>query len=80
MAKGNSSEPLKEEEKRPLNSQNFKQLLGIFRFTLPYRSLFIVGLVALVLSSGTLLAFPLLAGKLLDIATGKKNSLFRFDK
>jgi ATP-binding cassette, subfamily B, bacterial len=76
MAKRNSSEPLKEEEKRPLNSQNFKQLLGIFRFTLPYRSLFIVGLVALVLSSGTLLAFPLLAGKLLDIATGKKIPYF----
>jgi ATP-binding cassette, subfamily B, bacterial len=76
MAKRNSGEPLKEEEKRQLNSQNFKQLLGIFRFTLPYRGLFIVGLVALVLSSGTLLAFPLLAGKLLDIATGKKITYF----
>ncbi len=76
MAKRNSGEPLKEEEKRQLNSQNFKQLLGIFRFTLPYRGLFIVGLVALVLSSGTLLAFPLLAGKLLDIATGKKIPYF----
>jgi len=67
---------LKEEEKRQLNSQNFKQLLGIFRFTIPYRGLFAVGLVALVLSSGTLLAFPLLAGKLLDIATGKKIPYF----
>jgi len=67
---------LKEEEKRQLNSQNFKQLLGIFRFTIPYRGLFALGLVALVLSSGTLLAFPLLAGKLLDIATGKKISYF----
>ena len=76
MAKRNSGEPLKEEEKRQLNSQNFKQLLGIFRFTIPYRGLFIVGLVALVLSSGTLLAFPLLAGKLLDIATGKKIPYF----
>ena len=76
MAKRNSGEPLKEEEKRQLNSQNFKQLLGIFRFTIPYRGLFAVGLVALVLSSGTLLAFPLLAGKLLDIATGKKIPYF----
>ena len=67
---------MKEEEKRQLNSQNFKQLLGIFRFTIPYRGLFALGLVALVLSSGTLLAFPLLAGKLLDIATGKKISYF----
>ena len=47
MAKRNSGEPLKEEEKRPLNSKNFKQLLGIFRFTLPYRGLFIIGFVAL---------------------------------
>ena len=76
MAKRNSGEPLKEEEKRPLNSQNFKQLLGIFRFTIPYRSWFIIGFVALVLSSGTLLAFPLLAGKLLDIATGQKIRYF----
>src|SRR6186713_834360 len=76
MAKRNSGEPLKEEEKRQLNSQSFKQLFGIFRFTIPYRGLFSVGLVALVLSSGTLLAFPLLAGKLLDIATGKKIPYF----
>ena len=76
MAKRNRGETLKEEEKRPLNSQSFKQLIGIFKFTFPYRGLFTVGFIALMLSSGTLLAFPLLAGKLLDIATGKEIPYF----
>jgi ATP-binding cassette, subfamily B, bacterial len=76
MAKRNSGETLKDEEKRPLNAQSFKHLLDIFRFTFPYRGPFIIGFVALVLSSGTLLAFPFLAGKLLDIATGKKIPYF----
>ncbi len=71
MAKRKTSEELKEEEKRPLNAKNFKQLLGIFKFTLPYKGWFIVGFVCLILSSATILAFPYLAGKLLDIAGGK---------
>ncbi|WP_276368329.1 ABC transporter transmembrane domain-containing protein [Chryseolinea sp. H1M3-3] len=71
MAKRKTSEELKEEEKRSLNAKNFKQLLGIFKFTLPYKGWFIVGFVCLILSSATILAFPYLAGKLLDIAEGK---------
>lgn len=71
MAKRGSKEALKEEEKRPLNSKSFQQLLGIFKFTLPYKGWFIVGFVCLILSSATILAFPYLAGKLLDIASGK---------
>ena len=71
MAKRNSSEELREEEKRPLNSKNLNQLVGIFKFTLPYKVWFIAGFVCLVLSSATILAFPYLAGKLLDIASGK---------
>ena len=71
MAKRNGGEPLKEEEKRRMNKQNLQQLLGIFRFALPYKWWFISGLVCLVLSSVMLMAFPYLAGKLLDIASGK---------
>jgi len=70
MAKRRSSE---EGEKRPLNKSGFKKLIGIFRFVLPYRWTFIVGLMALGLSSGTLLSFPYFAGKLLDVAQGKTN-------
>jgi len=67
---------LNEGEKRPLNKSGVQKLLGIFRFVLPYRWTFILGLVALALSSGTLLAFPYFAGKLLDVAQGKKDFFF----
>jgi ATP-binding cassette, subfamily B, bacterial len=62
---------LAEGEKRPLNKVGFRKLAGIFRFVLPYKGTFLVGLVALALSSGTLLSFPYFAGKLLDVAQGK---------
>lgn len=76
MAKRNSKEALREEEKRPVNKKSLNQLLGIFRFSLPYKGWFITGLVSLVLSSATLLAFPYLAGLLLDVAGGKSVPYF----
>ncbi|MDH4090612.1 MAG: ABC transporter transmembrane domain-containing protein [Cyclobacteriaceae bacterium] len=76
MAKRNSKEALREEEKRPINKKSLNQLLGIFRFSLPYKGWFITGLVSLVLSSATLLAFPYLAGLLLDVAGGKSVPYF----
>lgn len=67
---------MREEEKRPVNKKSLNQLLGIFRFSLPYKGWFITGLVSLVLSSATLLAFPYLAGLLLDVAGGKSVPYF----
>lgn len=63
--------PLEEHEKRKLNKANFRQLLGVFRFVLPYKNYFILGLIALFFSSTTLLAFPYVAGKLIDAASGE---------
>lgn len=63
-------EPLKEEDKRSINKTSIRYLTGIFRFMLPYKGLFLLGLVALALSSLMLLAFPRLAGELLDVASG----------
>lgn len=71
MAKRSGGEALKEEEKRRINKTSLRQLLGIFKFMLPYRGLFIFGIISLVLSSVTLLAFPRLSGELLDVASGK---------
>jgi len=71
MAKRNSREPLPDEEKRSINKSSLKKIAGVFRFALPYKRLFIVGLISLMLSSITLLSFPYFAGKLLDIASGK---------
>ncbi len=62
---------LDEGEKKPLSASNLRKLLGIFQFILPYKIVFALGLLALVLSSATVLSFPYLAGKLLDIASGK---------
>ncbi len=64
-------ETLKEEEKRRINKTSLRQLAGVFRFMLPYKGLFLFGLLALALSSVILLAFPRLAGELLDVASGK---------
>jgi ATP-binding cassette subfamily B protein len=62
-----------ESDKRPLNKYGIKKLSGIFRFVLPYKGTFAIGLLALGLSSGILLSFPYLAGKLLDVAQGKND-------
>ncbi|HRI80116.1 MAG TPA: ABC transporter transmembrane domain-containing protein, partial [Cyclobacteriaceae bacterium] len=64
---------LEEGEKKALTGSNLRKLLGIFRFVLPYKLTFGIGLLALALSSATTLAFPFLAGKLLDVASGQKD-------
>lgn len=69
-------EPLREEDKRKVNKDSLKRLGGIFRFMLPHKWLFILGLICLVLSSATILSFPYLAGQLLDLADGKKIPYF----
>ncbi|KEO73593.1 ABC transporter ATP-binding protein [Anditalea andensis] len=61
---------LEESEKRKLNKQNITKLGGIFRFILPYKGSFVLGLLFLLFSSLTLLTFPFVAGKLIDIASG----------
>ena len=75
MAK-RTTEPLREEEKRKLNLTNIKNILGIFRFALPYKWPFIGGIIALLLSSATVLSFPHFAGLLLDIASGQPVKYF----
>ncbi|TFV95539.1 ATP-binding cassette domain-containing protein [Algoriphagus kandeliae] len=63
---------LEEHEKRKLNKKNFQKLSGIFRFMLPYKGYFFLGLVFLLFSSLTLLTFPYVAGKLIDTAQGSE--------
>ncbi|MEO1055100.1 MAG: ABC transporter transmembrane domain-containing protein [Bacteroidota bacterium] len=62
-----------DEEKKPLNKSNLKKLAGIFRYTFPYKTPFLIGMVCLAISSVTVMAFPFLAGKLLDVAKGKSS-------
>jgi ABC transporter fused permease/ATP-binding protein len=62
---------LEMQDKRKLTKQNLSKLGGIFRFLLPYRGSFSLGLVFLLFSSLALLTFPFVAGKLIDTAQGK---------
>jgi ABC transporter fused permease/ATP-binding protein len=62
---------LEEHEKRKLTKQNLSKLGGIFRFLMPYRTTFFLGMGFLLLSSLTLLTFPFVAGKLIDTAQGQ---------
>ena len=62
---------LDEGEKKPITTSNLRKLLGVFQFVLPYKGIFVLGLIALAFSSATVLSFPFLAGKLLDAASGK---------
>ena len=62
---------IEEGEKKPITVSNLRKLLGVFRFVLPYRWIFLLGLISLAFSSATLLSFPFFAGKLLDVAQGK---------
>ena len=58
---------LEKEEKRSLNKKNFQKLFGIFKYLLNYKARFTVGFIFLILSSFLLLAFPFIAGKLIDV-------------
>ncbi len=71
MAKKRGRGPLEPEEKRKLTKGNLKKLFEITRYIKPYRTYFILGMICLAFSSTTLLAFPYLAGKLVDVADGK---------
>uniref|UniRef100_UPI00404B8691 ABC transporter ATP-binding protein n=1 Tax=Fulvivirga sp. TaxID=1931237 RepID=UPI00404B8691 len=60
-------------EKKKVNKENLKKLVGIYKYVLPYKTPFIFGLFLLLLTSATVMSFPLLSGKLLDIASGKSD-------
>jgi len=57
--------------KPKLTKEAFRRGMRIFRYVLPYRAKFIIGMVLLTLSSATFMAFPWVAGKLVDAANGK---------
>lgn len=65
--------------KIPLNKENFKEGLLIFRYLGPYKTQFIGGLVFISLSAGSTMAFPYLLKLLIDSAeTVSKGGIPRF--
>ena len=57
--------------KPKVTKESLKRSLRIFRFVLPYRGKFALGLLMLLFSSSTFMVFPWLAGKLIDAANHK---------
>jgi len=64
------------EPKKRLDKQGLEKLLGIFKYILPHKWMFFIGIVLLFVSSGMFMAFPFVSGKLIDIASGKKEWIF----
>lgn len=56
------------EDKRKVTGDRMRQSLGIFRFVLPYKWYFLIGMVFLALSTGSTLVFPYFLGQLVDVA------------
>ena len=54
--------------KAPLNRETLRETLALARYVRPYRSRFIAGMATLFISAALGLAFPLLAGSLIDSA------------
>lgn len=73
MAKGRGmgAEVLPEDKKRKLSKESVKKTLKIFRFILPYRTTFLVGILFLVLSLTTNILFPKLIGEIVAVIEGK---------
>ncbi|MDH5598275.1 MAG: ABC transporter transmembrane domain-containing protein, partial [Cyclobacteriaceae bacterium] len=63
---------MENKEKIKISREGIKKLLGVFKFILPYKGLFILGLILLFLSTFLVLSFPIISGKLLDVASGEK--------
>lgn len=73
MAKGRGmgTEVLPEDKKRKLNKDSVQKTLKIFRFILPYKTTFLVGILFLFLSLTTNIIFPKLIGEIVAVIEGK---------
>ena len=71
----NMLRPKKGNEKRiKLTKENYQKAKGIFSYLRPYRSLFAVGWLFLLLSSSTMILFPYLMGQLLGSSGGSESA------
>ncbi len=64
------------DKKRKLNASGIRKTLRIFRYALPYRGAFGLGMFFLIVSTLTTLTFPKLAGEITDAAKGENNWIF----
>ena len=73
MAKGRSEfwEEVAPKDKRKISKDGLKKAVALFKFTLPYKNPYIIGMVFLVLSTLTTMVFPLLIGEMTKVMEGK---------
>lgn len=71
MAKRKRKEEREKQDKKPINKEGLRKLAQLFGYMLPYKWLFILGLVSLFVSTFTILAFPRLAGEMVSVSEGK---------
>jgi len=68
-----NNEKRNKDKKIRISRQSLKKLYAVFGFVRPYLHYLIPGILFLMLSSLTLLAFPFLVGKLIDVAAGNQD-------
>ncbi len=74
MASVNREE--KDNSKKRFTKSGFRNLRKIFEYPLAYRRDFLIGLLFLIFSSLSMMAFPFLSGQLIDLANGKETEYF----
>jgi ATP-binding cassette, subfamily B, bacterial len=76
MAKRRSSfgAEVEEKDKKKISKEGIKHTLSIFRFVLPYKGVFLIGMIFLVASQATSMSFPLLMGKMVGAINGHNPS------
>lgn len=76
MARHKNTDTENIDAKRKIKRGDFQKAFRIYRFALPYKWVFIVGMLFLGISTLTSLSLPIFAGKFLDVATGKTSPYF----
>ncbi|MFN8429586.1 MAG: ABC transporter transmembrane domain-containing protein [Spirosomataceae bacterium] len=72
MAKGRGFwDEVAPKDKRKISKDGFKKALSLFKFMLPYKKTYLIGIVFLVFSTLTTVAFPLLIGEMTKVMEGK---------
>lgn len=55
---------------KPIRKDGLKKALKIFRYTLPYKNIFFLGFVFLIMATGTSLMFPRAVGEIVEVLQG----------
>lgn len=77
MARRKTNDTENIDAKRKIKRGDFQKALKIYKFILPYKWFFAIGMVFLGISTLTSLSLPIFAGKFLDVATGKPSPYFQ---